>query len=120
MTYREIIEDLEKEIKEVKAFSKTKLGKFLEQFHGTRKFYFEVLNENTFNKVINYLNEYDVGYKMSYFTSRKKIVTSIRIDNCHWEVSVYFFRSPEDFESSDCHVVKIPTEDISLVCDKEN
>ena len=119
MTYKEIIENLEKEIEEIKAFSETELGKFLEQFQGYTPLHFEVFNEDTFNSIREYLEERDIENYLFYFTSSGNVYTALKINYNKQEISVYFPRPAEDFESPNCHIIRTPTEDISLVCDKE-
>ena len=120
MTYKEIIERLEKEIKEIKAFSETELGKFLEQFQGVTPLHFETRNEDTFNAIREYLEEMGIENYLIYFTSSGNVYTALKINYNKQEISVYFPRPAEDFESPNCHIIRTPTEDISLICDKEN
>ena len=120
MTYKEIIEDLGKEIKEIKAFSETELGKFLEQFQGVSKFHFEVDSIVLYNMIKKYLDDNRIENSIQYFTSQNRVFRSIRIEYGQFNISVYYSFHPDAFESPDCHVVKITTEEISLVCDKEN
>ena len=119
MTYREIIENLEKEIEEIKAFSETKLGRYLEQFQDVTPLYFETRDEDTFNSIREYLEESGIENYLTYFTSSGNVYTALKINYNKQEISVYFPRPAEDFESPNCHVIRTPTEEISLVCDKE-